>query len=64
MENIGFETLAQSIGVPAAVGVWIWWQSRGRERPPDIGEELVRKVDDMRQRLTRLEVVVEERTKK
>lgn len=64
MEELAFESIAKGLGVPAAIAFWIWWQQRGKDRPVDIGEELVRKVDDMSDRLTRLEVIVDERTKK
>ena len=64
MENIAFEQLAQAVGVPVAVGIWIWWQSRGVSKPREVGEEVVKELRSLGERLTRLEVIVDERTKK
>lgn len=64
MENIAFEQLAQAVGVPVAVGIWIWWQSRGSVKSSDIGDEVVRELKELSQRLTRLEVIVDERTRR
>lgn len=64
MENIAFEQLAQAVGVPLAVAIWIWWQSRGVSKPREVGEEVVQQLRELGERLTRLEVIVDERTKK
>lgn len=64
MEGIAFEQLAQAVGVPVAVGLWMWWQSRGVSKPADIGEEVVRELRSLGERMTKLEVIVEERTRK
>lgn len=64
MENVAFEQLAQGVGVPLAVILWLWWQSRGASKSTDVGEEVVRELRSLGERMTRLEVVVEERTRK
>lgn len=71
MEAVAFETIAQAVGVPAAVALWIWWNARGRTPPVDAGTELVKdmgkvldKLDDLSRRTTVLEVKLEERTKR
>lgn len=64
MESIAFEQLVQAVGVPLAVAIWIWWNSRGNKQTHDVGEEVVKELRSLGHRLTRLEVIVDERTRK
>lgn len=71
MEAVGFEAIAQAFGAPAALILWIWWQSKGRDKPVDAGTALMHemakvidKLDDQSRRITVLEVKLEERTRK
>ena len=64
MESIAFEQLVQAVGVPVAVAIWIWWNSRGSKQHNDVGEEVVKELRSLGHRLTRLEVIVDERTRK
>ncbi len=64
VENIAFEQLVQAVGVPVAVAIWIWWNSRGTSQVRDAGEEVVKELRSLGYRLTRLEVIVDERTRK
>lgn len=64
MEIIPFEQLVQAIGVPAAIALWIWWQSRGGDKPSDAGDDVLRELRLLGDRMTKLEVIVEERTRR
>lgn len=64
MESVAFEQLVQAVGVPLAVALWIWWNSRGVAQGRDVGEEVVKELRSLGHRLTRLEVIVDERTRK
>lgn len=68
MESVNFETLVSMLGAPGAILFMMWWHSRGSEKPKDAGAELMAKVDKladatdrMSHRLTRVEVILEER---
>lgn len=71
MEQLSFETLAQVIGVPGAVAIWLLWNSRGKSDNLDRGatvvsqlDRVIEKLDDHSRRMTILEVKLEERTGK
>lgn len=71
MEAVSFEALAQMLGVPAAVALWILWHVIKRDKPVDAGSALMKdmarvidKLDDQARRITVLEVKLDERTKR
>lgn len=71
MESIGFESLVQAFGAPAALAIWIIWNLRGKAKVVDPGTALMndmskvlQKLDDQSNRITVLEVKLEERTRK
>ena len=64
VESVAFEQLVQAVGVPLAVALWIWWSSHGVSQGRDVGEEVVKELRSLGHRLTRLEVIVDERTRK
>lgn len=68
METVNFETLVSMLGAPGAILFMMWWHSRGADKPKDAGAELMAKVDKLSEvtdkishRLTRVEVILEER---
>lgn len=68
METVTFESLVSMLGAPGAILFLMWWNSRGAEKPRDAGAELIAKVDKLTEatdkishRLTRVEVILEER---
>lgn len=68
METVTFESLVSMLGAPGAILFLMWWHSRGADKPRDAGAELIAKVDKLTEatdkishRLTRVEVILEER---
>lgn len=70
MDTITLETLVQLIGAPAAIALFIWYHTRGSTPKRDPAEQILKELrmvnENVRQvenRMTRVEVILEERSK-
>jgi len=53
------EQYAKMFGYPAVFLLWIWWQSRSRDKDPF--DDMRREINRISHRLTRVETQLEER---
>lgn len=57
--NDTLQTLIVTYGAPLLFVAWVWWQSRGQKSRDDPAEKIMRRLDEMNARVSRIEGYLE-----